>query len=177
VDRQRAEFVRAEHAGTADEQREVERVAIAVVRPEPGRPELPRFVVDPIVEVLRGERRSSRRAGRPAGGGDVDDLPLGRGAQVAEGRLCQLSVAQNLLVDEREALEVVERLQVARMNARRVEMTAIEGRVLVGEGEMPLEVSQRVGRPGGAALDFQRRVPIGLRRWGNSETARVTSRT
>ena len=50
------------------------------------------------------------------------------------------------------------------MDVRGVEMTAIEGRVLVGEGEVTLKGCERIGAPGGAASGLQLRVPIGLRR-------------
>ena len=142
VDRQRAELLRAEHAGSADEQREVERVAIAVLGPQARRPELPGFVVDPVVEVLRREGRSGRHAGRAAGGGDVDDIAFGRGAKVAERRLRKLPVAQHLLVDEREALQVVERFRSSRMDARSVEMGCDRTASCHRRRQMPLEVSQ-----------------------------------
>ena len=161
VDRQRAELLGAQHAGPADEQREVERVGVAVLRAQAGRPELARLVVDPVVEVGGAEGRRGGHAGGAAGGRDVDDVPLGHRDQVAEGLDGLLAFAQGLLGDEREAADVVEAAHAVGMHAGRVEAGPVVGRVGVGVGEVLLQQLQLEGVPVGAGLGLEGGVPVG----------------
>ena len=161
MDRQRAQLLRPQHARPADEQREVQRMAVAVGRPQAARPELPGLVVDPVVEVGLGKRRGGGHASRAARCRDVDDLLLRHRHQIAQRRDRLLPIAQHPLLDEREPAQVVESAEPVGADARSIERRPVERRAVIRQPQMVLQAGQLQRVPLGAALRLQVRLPVG----------------
>ena len=104
--------------------------------------------IAPVVDVAAGVADDGRLAGGAGGSVQAHDL-LARRGEHAEG----IGIAQVALHREREFGEVFEPRQVGGMDARGVELGAIDRRILVGVGERPaqaveLQCGQFVARRG-----------------------------
>ena len=111
-DAQRAEVLRADYVGTADIEREVERMHIAVSRTDTDLPEPAALGVLEFIEVLLCERAHCGNACGAGRGRNEYDVLLGHRRQLAEERTDTLCIALGFLVDKGKFLNILEGFDV-----------------------------------------------------------------
>ena len=140
-DAERAELLGADDAGTADVEREVHAMQVAIVGTHARLPEQAALGLHEVLEVTLGEGAHRGHAGRTRGGGHVDDLVFGNAAQLAKEAADALRITLRLLVDEGELLQVSEAIDFRR-DARLIPGAFVVETILVGELELVLEVAE-----------------------------------
>jgi len=161
VDREGAQLLGSQDAGTADEEGKVQGVAVPVRGAQAAGPELASFVIDPVVKVLGREGGGGGYPGGAAGSGDIDDVPFRHGDQIAKGRHGNLPVPHQLFVDKGEAAQVIQVFDLVRMDPGGVPGAVVVGGAQVSVAQVALEQIQFESIPIGPALGLQLLIPVG----------------
>ena len=135
---ERAELLCADDARAAHVQGEVHAMQVAVVRTHAGLPEQTRLGMHELVEVVLAERAHGGHARAARARGHVHHVVFGHAAQLAEEAADALAITFGLLVDERELLQVFERVDM-RVDARFVPGALVIRAVLVRPDKFVLQ--------------------------------------
>src|SRR6202521_131910 len=131
----RAQALRArERAPASQVEREDGGDADRIARPQAHAPQHAGMSVGDRAPVAAPDGERGRPAGGAAGAVDVEDLAVGHAQIVAERGHALLRGAQILLLHHRNLLEILERLQPARIEAGLVPFASVERRVFIGVG-------------------------------------------